>query len=40
MVNDAYWGRPVDAKSLSDGLLLDSDDYGGVIYRVTYRGPA
>lgn len=30
------WGRPVDVKELPDGSLLVSDDYAGVIYRITY----
>lgn len=29
------WGRPVDVKNYIDGSLLISDDYAGVIYRVT-----
>ncbi len=32
------WGRPVDIKSLPDGSLLVSDDYAGVIYRISYGG--
>lgn len=32
------WGRPVDVLTLLDGSLLISDDYAGVIYRVTYSG--
>ncbi len=30
-------GRPVDVQPLRDGSLLVSDDYNGVIYRVTYE---
>jgi glucose/arabinose dehydrogenase len=30
------WGRPVDVKTLPDGSLLVSDDFAGVIYRITY----
>ena len=30
------WGRPVDLLVLRDGSLLVSDDYNGVIYRVSY----
>ena len=30
------WGRPVDVLVMPDGALLISDDYAGVIYRVTY----
>ncbi|HEY0478753.1 MAG TPA: PQQ-dependent sugar dehydrogenase [Kofleriaceae bacterium] len=34
---DQAWGRPVDVEVLDDGSLLISDDYKGVLYRVTYR---
>jgi len=34
---DEAWGRPVDVELLDDGSLLISDDWKGVIYRVTYR---
>lgn len=30
------WGRPTDVLQLPDGSLLVSDDYNGVIYRVSY----
>jgi glucose/arabinose dehydrogenase len=29
-------GRPVDLQVMSDGSMLVSDDFGGVIYRITY----
>jgi len=29
-------GRPVDLQIMPDGSMLVSDDYGGVIYRITY----
>lgn len=32
------WGRPVDVLMLDDGSLLVSDDHGGRIYRITYKG--
>ena len=32
----AHWGRPVDIEMLKDGSLLVSDDYAGVIYRISY----
>jgi glucose/arabinose dehydrogenase len=32
------WGRPTDVLQLPDGSLLVSDDYNGVIYRVSYDG--
>jgi glucose/arabinose dehydrogenase len=31
------YGRPVDLEQLPDGSLLISDDFGGLVYRVTYR---
>jgi glucose/arabinose dehydrogenase len=31
------WGRPVDVLVLKDGSLLVSDDYNGVIYRVSHK---
>lgn len=30
------WGRPVDVLQLKDGSVLFSDDFNGVIYRVSY----
>jgi glucose/arabinose dehydrogenase len=30
------WGRPVDVLVMKDGALLVSDDYNGVIYRISY----
>ena len=30
------WGRPVDVLVMTDGSLLVSDDYNGIIYRVSY----
>jgi glucose/arabinose dehydrogenase len=30
------WGRPVDLLQLRDGSLLFSDDYNGILYRVSY----
>lgn len=35
---ETWWGRPVDILQLPDGSLLVSDDYLGVIYRITYTG--
>ena len=32
------WGRPVDVLVMPDGAMLVSDDYAGVIYRVSYAG--
>ncbi|MGZ5064815.1 MAG: PQQ-dependent sugar dehydrogenase [Usitatibacter sp.] len=31
------WGRPVDVMVMRDGSILVSDDYNGVIYRVSYK---
>ena len=31
------WGRPVDVLVMRDGALLMSDDYNGVIYRISYK---
>ena len=33
---DLTWGRPVAFEPLPDGSLLVSDDYAGVIYRISY----
>lgn len=33
-----FTSRPVDLAILPDGSLLVSDDYGGVIYRISYSG--
>ena len=30
-------GRPVDVQQMPDGALLVSDDYNGVIYRISYK---
>jgi glucose/arabinose dehydrogenase len=30
------WGRPVDLLVMKDGSMLFSDDYNGILYRVTY----
>lgn len=34
--NGEIWGRPTDVLQMPDGSLLVSDDYNGVIYRVSY----
>jgi glucose/arabinose dehydrogenase len=31
------WGRPVDVLVMRDGSMLVSDDYNGIIYRVSYK---
>jgi hypothetical protein len=33
------WGRPVDLLVMPDGSMLVSDDYNGIIYRVSYKKP-
>jgi glucose/arabinose dehydrogenase len=35
----SVWGRPVDVLTAPDGSLFVSDDSGGVIYRIFYKGP-
>ncbi len=35
-LDNSYWGRPVDVKNLPDGSVLVSDDFNGVIYRISY----
>jgi len=34
---EEFWGRPVDVQVLRDGSLLVSDDWNGVLYRITYQ---
>jgi glucose/arabinose dehydrogenase len=34
--DNKYWGRPVDIEQARDGSLLVSDDFNGVIYRISY----
>lgn len=36
--DDDAVGRPVDIAELADGSLLVSDDFAGVIYRISYEG--
>ncbi len=36
LIEGEAWGRPTDVLQLPDGSLLVSDDYNGVIYRVSY----
>jgi glucose/arabinose dehydrogenase len=38
--NESYLGRPVDVQVLGDGSLIVSDDLKGIIYRISYDGPA
>jgi len=34
--DNQYWGRPVDIAVAADGSMLISDDFNGVVYRVSY----
>ncbi|MDO8826402.1 PQQ-dependent sugar dehydrogenase [Methylophaga sp.] len=36
LVDGEAWGRPTDVLQLPDGSVLVSDDFNGVIYRVSY----
>jgi glucose/arabinose dehydrogenase len=36
LVNNNYIGRPVDVMNMPDGSMLISDDWNGVVYRLTY----
>src|SRR5208283_1575029 len=37
--DSGVWGRPVGVAVTRDGTLLVTDDAGGAIWRVVYRGP-
>jgi glucose/arabinose dehydrogenase len=37
MPGELNWGRPVAFQPLPDGSVLISDDYAGVVYRLTYQ---
>jgi len=32
-----FWGRPVDVEIAPDGSLLVSDDFNGLVYRISYQ---
>jgi glucose/arabinose dehydrogenase len=34
--DNKYSGRPVDVQMMKDGSLLVSDDYAGVVWRISY----
>ncbi len=36
--DEENWGRPVDIELLPDGSMLVSDDFAGLIYRISYTG--
>jgi glucose/arabinose dehydrogenase len=38
LIENKYWGRPVDVEVMPDGALLVSDDFANCIYRITYSG--
>jgi glucose/arabinose dehydrogenase len=38
LIDNKYWGRPVDVQVMPDGALLVSDDFANCIYRITYSG--
>jgi glucose/arabinose dehydrogenase len=38
LLNGSAWGRPVDVITAPDGSIFISDDGGGIIYRIVYRG--
>jgi glucose/arabinose dehydrogenase len=37
--NGQTWGRPADVLVMPDGALLVSDDFAGVVYRISYKKP-
>jgi len=37
LLTDKRWGRPVDVEIAADGSMFISDDYKGVVYRVSYK---
>ena len=39
LLEQDVWGRPVDVLVMPDGALLVSDDFAGVIYRISYKKP-
>lgn len=38
LIDNKYWGRPVDVQVMPDGALLVSDDFANCIYRISYTG--
>ena len=36
-IGQDQWGRPVDILEMPDGSILLSDDYAGLVYRITYN---
>ncbi len=39
LLGQAHWGRPVDIEQMADGSIVVSDDYAGVLYRISYEAP-
>lgn len=39
LIDESYWGRPVDLEQMPDGSLLISDDHNDLIYRISYQAP-
>jgi glucose/arabinose dehydrogenase len=39
LVDNKYIGRPVDVQQMADGSMLLSDDWNGVVYRISYGKP-
>lgn len=37
LIDNHYWGRPVDVEIMPDGSLLVSDDFANCIYRIWYE---
>src|SRR5262245_9465630 len=37
LIDNKYWGRPVDVQIMPDGALLVSDDFANCIYRISYQ---
>ena len=35
--NPPTWGRPVDVLVMRDGSILVSDDFNGIVYRISYK---
>ncbi len=38
LIEEKYWGRPVDLEIMADGSMLVSDDHANVVYRIQYTG--
>ncbi|MGH8248544.1 MAG: PQQ-dependent sugar dehydrogenase [Gammaproteobacteria bacterium] len=38
LIDEKFWGRPVDVEIAADGSLFVSDDFAHVIYRISYGG--